>query len=110
MADGGEIESLQLPLAWVGLDELAAPFANVFIVQVNDEDIIFTAGLASPPAFGDDTTPEQRKEMLEQMGAVVARPVVRLALNRKRLDDLKAAVDGGIAIWERQHVRGDDDK
>jgi hypothetical protein len=94
---------------WVGLDELVAPFANVFMVQVVDEDIILAAGLATVPIFASDTTPEQRKAQLEEMGALTARPLVRLALNRRRLDDLKRAVDGGIALWEAQHAGGSDD-
>lgn len=95
-------EPLNLSVAWLGADDLPAMFANAFLFQVNDEDIFLTAGTVAPPVFPNETSPEERREALAASGHIIARPIVRLALNRVRLQDLKIAVDSALELLEMQ--------
>lgn len=73
-------ENLQrdVPVAWIGAEDLPLLFVNQFVTQLHEDTIFVTIGQMTPPALIG--TPEERVEQLEQIAYVPVKPAVRLAL------------------------------
>lgn len=76
----------EIPLSWVGLEDVPLFFANQFICQFNQDEFILTIGQMAPPALlGDE---EQRTRQLEQLDQIPVRPLARIAFTPSRLVEL----------------------
>lgn len=86
----------QLPVSWIGAEDLPVLFANTFVGQVEAEQGVFflTIGQIVPPALIG--TPEEKVEQLEQISYVPIKPVARLALTRERLKYLIAILQTNL--------------
>lgn len=86
----------QLPVSWIGAEDLPVLFANTFVGQVEAEQGVFflTIGQMVPPALIG--TPEEKVEQLEQISYVPIKPVARLALTRERLKYLIAILQTNL--------------
>ena len=86
----------EIPVTWIGAEELPVLFANTFVGQVEvQQDVFFlTIGQTLPPALIG--TPEERIEQLEQIAYVPVKPVARLALTRERLEYLVAILQTNL--------------
>jgi hypothetical protein len=84
--------SLELPVSWVGIDELPVLFANQFIVQAagRDEFIVTVGQLVGPALVG---SPEQQVEQAGEIAFVPVKPVARLNLTRTRMMELIAVLN-----------------
>jgi hypothetical protein len=77
---------IQLPLAWIGVDELPIILVNQFLGQFLEDEFILTFGtVAPPPLLGD---PEQRLEQAKQIEFLPVQAVTRFGLTRTRLEEL----------------------
>ncbi len=85
MADDGE--SITIPVSWVGIDDLPIQFANQFLVQFQQPGEFFlTVGqLTPPPLLGQ---PDEQLQQLQEWAFIPVKPVVRLGINRQRLEEL----------------------
>jgi hypothetical protein len=97
----------QIPLAWIGAEELPVLFVNQFVAQVDEGGEFFlTLGQTMPPALIG--TPEERAEQLEQIAYVPVKPVARLALTERGCRDLIANLQNVRESFEQlRRMRGD---
>ncbi len=81
-----ELSRRDIPVAWVGVEELPLLFADQFVVQTHEDTFILTIGQAVVPAFIG--TREQRAQQLAQTAYVQVKPIARLAINPAKFDRL----------------------
>ncbi len=97
MADD-DPDRIQVPVAWIGADEVPVLFANQFIAQIDRGEIFLTVGqLVPPPIMG--ATEEERREMAENVQFVPVKPVARIAFTPGRLSELISILE----ITKRNH-------
>ncbi len=85
---------VELPLAWVGLDEVPIQFANQFVIQFQPNEFVISIGQATPPAIVG--TPDQIAEQIAEVEFVPVRPIARIGLNRDRIVELLAALQANL--------------
>ncbi len=78
--------SRNVPLAWIGVEELPLLYSDQFIVQYHEGTFIMSIGQSVPPAFIG--TQEEREQQLEQITYVPVKPVARVAFTPAKLDAL----------------------
>jgi hypothetical protein len=91
MADGPQ--AIEVPGSWVGADELPLHFANAFVAVIGPNAIFVSFGSVVPPAVMGETE-EEREAYLRSIPYVAVKPIVRLALTPKGLDELIATLEG----------------
>jgi hypothetical protein len=91
MADGPQ--AIDVPGAWVGMDELPLHFANAFVALPGPNAIFLSFGSVVPPAVIGETQ-EEREAHLRSIPYVAVKPIVRLAIAPKGLDELIATLEG----------------
>lgn len=98
--------SIDVPLSWVGYDEVPITFANQFLVQFEpDESFILGVGQATAPAIIG--TPEQVAAQARQIEFVPVRPVARIAMTEPKLRELIAALEANLRNFEAAKERRD---
>lgn len=101
--------SRDIPLAWIGAEDLPVLFSNQFVGQVDPQDDAFflTLGQTLPPALLG--TPEERAEQLEQLAYVPVKPIARLTFTRRKLEELVAILQTNLDQHDqiRRMQRGD---
>ena len=100
MAD--EPEGVQVPVVWVGPEELPVLYVNSFVAQVDKEEVFLLAGQLVPPAVVG--TEEQRREQANNISFAPIRPVARLAMNPARLRELISILE--ITLTNYEHQKG----
>lgn len=91
--------SIDVPLAWIGAEELPVHLVNQFVCQFNQDEFILTIGQLVPPAL-IASSPEERLEQAEQIAYVPIKPLARLAFTRQRLVELVATLQANIAQYD----------
>jgi hypothetical protein len=81
-------DPLSLPVVFVGADDTPILYANQFVVQVEGNDIIVTAGQLAPPILLGNA--DEQREQARQISYVPIRVIARLAINRERAAQLVA--------------------
>jgi hypothetical protein len=99
MADAGEPIEIQVPSSWVGVEDLPITFANAFVGIVAPHEIFFNIGSFSPPAITGATS-EEREQQVRSVGFIPIKPLARLALTPKRLDELISALQNTRTNYE----------
>jgi hypothetical protein len=94
-------ESKQIPVVWVGTDEVPVYFVNQFVTQVDKGEVFVTFGQMVPPAILPGS-PDQIREQVERLEYVAVRPVARLAFTPARLLELIQALEITKAGHEKQ--------
>jgi hypothetical protein len=80
-------EQVQVPLSWVGIDELPVVFVNQMLGQLDDRgDVLLTLGQTTPPALVGD--PQEVYAQAQRLAYVPVKPVARVTLSRPRLFEL----------------------
>jgi hypothetical protein len=96
-----DTDGIQVPVVWVGLDELPVLFANQFVAQVERGEIFLTVGqLQPPPIVG--ATEEERREQVENIAYVPVKPVARIAMAPSRLRELISILQITMSNHEAQ--------
>lgn len=83
--DEGHYER-EIPLTWIGAEELPLLWVNRFVGQSLQDHMVLTIGQSVDPALIG--TPQERIAQLEQIAYVPIRPVARLAFSRARCEEL----------------------
>src|SRR4051812_33505351 len=80
-------QPLELPLSWVGVDEVPVLFANQFLIQsvAPNEFVVSVGQLVGPALIG---TPEQQAEQAQEISFVPVKPIARISLTRTRMVEL----------------------
>lgn len=91
----------EIPLTWIGAEDLPVLFVNKFVGQVEPEEHAFylTLGQALPPALIG--TPDERLEQLERIAYVPIKPIARLAFTKSKLEELVAVLQTNLDQYER---------
>lgn len=106
-----ENAQFEIPLTWIGAEDLPVLFVNQIVGQVDPEEHVFylTVGQALPPALIG--TPEERLRQLREIAYVPVRPIARLAFTRRKLEELIAVLRTNLDQYEqitRQMEGGDE--
>jgi hypothetical protein len=89
-------EGINIPVAWIGLDERPIELANQFLIQHEPNEFILTIGqLSPPPLIGSQ---EQQAEQVEALDFVPIRALCRVSMAPNRLRDLIAILQ---ETWKR---------
>lgn len=92
-----------VPLTWVGYDELPILFANQILIQHQPGEFILSFGQATaPPIVG---TPEEQVAQAEQIEFVPVRPLIRLGLTPARLREFVATLQ--VALDRQEQAERD---
>jgi len=90
----------EIPLTWIGADELPLLWVNRFVGQTLEDHLVLTIGQSVDPALIG--TPEDRIAQLEQIAYVPIRPVARLAFSRARCEELIGILNVVLEGYDRQ--------
>lgn len=101
----------EIPLVWIGAEDLPVLFVNQIVGQVEAEEHVFylTVGQALPPALIG--TQDERLRQLQGISYVSVKPIARLAFTRKKLEELVAVLQTNLDQYEqiiRQMEGGDE--
>jgi hypothetical protein len=104
MADLGD-DIIQIPIAWIGLDDQPVLMANQFIGQVEQDEIIISIGTqVSPPILG--STAEERREQLSRVAFIPVRPVARFSMTRRRVEELAHILRDTLDNYDKRYGVG----
>lgn len=99
-------QTLEIPLSWVGFDEVPIAYANQFIIQFQQEEgFVLGIGQATGPAAMGP--PEQIAEELSQVEFVPVRTLARVAFTEKKLRELIAALEANLHNFEQARAQWD---
>lgn len=97
----------QVPLVWVGVDDLPVQFVNQFVAVVQPNEVFLTIGTLTPPAIMGDSI-EERREQAESIQFVQVKPVARIAFTPERLQELIGILNQTLQNYEtQQRMMGD---
>ena len=99
-------QSLEVPLSWVGYDEVPIVYANQFLVQFTPEEgfVLGIGQATAPPMVG---TPEQVKAQAEQIEFIPVRVLARIAMTQPKLQELIATLEANARNFERAKAQFD---
>ncbi len=98
----GQPERIEVPIVWVGTDEVPVVLANNFFIQFvapDQDEFVLTVGTIVPPALLG--TPEQMAEQARQVSFVPVRAVARLGLTRQRVVELSQVLQTILDQYNR---------
>lgn len=98
--------SINIPITWIGVEELPIFLVNQFVCQFNQDEFILTFGQMSPPALLG--TLEERQEQAEQIAYVPVKPLARLGFSETRMRELIAVLEVNLRNYEehQRQIRG----
>lgn len=98
-------DAVELPVLWIGLDDLPVLMANQFIGQVLQDEIVLSFGsMVPPPVVG--ATVKERREQIDRLTYVQIRPVVRISVTRRRLEELQTMIRDTLNNYDNRYGRG----
>jgi len=89
----------QVPLSWVGYDEVPIVYANQFLVQHQDGQFVVAFGQFTLPALLG--SPEELEEQLSEIEFVPVRPLNRFVLPEGKMRELIAVLEASLSKAER---------
>jgi hypothetical protein len=95
-----EPQRVEVPVVWVGADEVPVYFANQFVAQVDRGECFLTIGQMLPPVLVG--TLDERREQAENLQYVTIRPVARIAFTPDRLRELISILELTAQNYEQQ--------
>jgi hypothetical protein len=100
----GQPEPIEIPIVWVGVEDAQVLFANQFLGQVEQEEIVLTFGQITPPVLLG--SPEQRIQQAGRLGFVPVKTVARFGMTRARLEELIGVLQTTARNFDAQHGGG----
>jgi hypothetical protein len=92
---------IQVPVVWVGVDDLPVHYVNQFVGTVSPNEAFLTLGSLVPPAIMG-ATDEDRLAQARSIDFVQIRPVVRVAVTEQGLRDLIGVLNETLSNYEKQ--------
>lgn len=95
--EGHEPEGIEVPVAWIGPEDVPIHTANAFVSQFDTtlDLLILTVGQVTPPAILGSTV-EERKEQAQNVAFVPIKPIVRLGLTPARAREVIATLQANL--------------
>lgn len=107
MSEPSAPDSLPVPVLWLGIDEQPVIMANQFLGQVQQDEIILSFGtLVQPPIVG--ATLEERREQILRISYVPVRPLARMTLTRRRVEELQTMLRDTLEIFDNRYGSGEE--
>ncbi len=94
----------QIPLVWVGIEDVPILFANQFVSQFQETEFLLTIGQVAPPLILEPMT----DEALARMGPVPVRPIARFAITPAAFEQLVDVLQRNLE-HRRQIFEGEGD-
>jgi len=95
-------DNRDIPLAWVGYDEVPIVYANQFIVQNQPEgSFLLGVGQVSPPPLSGSSEAEMIAQ-LESIEFIPIRPLLRAALTETTMRELAAVLEASLRKAEQR--------
>ncbi len=105
--DEGNVQR-NVPVAWIGAEDLSILFVNQFVGQVHEDTFFLTVGQMTPPALIG--TLQERADQLEEIAYVPVKPIARLALTRADVQQLVSTLNANLDQHEElRRQRGDEE-
>lgn len=101
MGDPPEEGAFALPVLWRGLDEEPILYANQFVVQHEQDELLVTIGQFQPPILLGDAN--ERVEQAKRLGYVPVYAVARFAFTRTRLGELVDILNQHLQKYDDAH-------
>jgi hypothetical protein len=100
--EGSQPEGVEVPLAWLGPEDVPILYANAIVAQFEQslDAFILTIGQMTPPALVG-RTPDEIREQLEQLTFVPVKPVARFALSLSKMREVVATLQANLDQYER---------
>lgn len=98
-----EPEGIQVPVVWLGVEEVPILFANAFVSQIDAQtldSLVLTVGQMTQPAISG-ATEQERRQQVENVAYVPIKPVVRLGLTEARAKELIATLGANLDHLEQ---------
>jgi hypothetical protein len=95
-----KLEFIDVPIVWVGVEDIPIQYVNQAIGQVGrgGEFFLSLGQLTPPPLVG---TPEQQAEQAQQISYVPIKPVARLGLTRLGVEELIGVLQQTLQNYDR---------
>ena len=94
---------IQVPLTWVGADEVPIQFVNQVLGQLDDAgDLILSFGQATPPAIMGNH--EAQRQQAQRIAYVPVRPIARFSMSRARLNQVMKTLQDLAAIHDAHNA------
>ncbi len=87
--------SVDIPVAWVGVDETPIALANQFIIQHDPGEFTLTVGQMSPPLILGSTN-EERLAQAKSIEYLPIRTLARLSMSPQRVRELIAVLQTNL--------------
>ena len=102
-----EPESVEVPMAWTGVEALDVLTANEFLITVDPENdmMYLTVGVVTPPPITG--TPDEIRQQLHDLNYVPVRTLARFALSRLRAERLGEALRESLSRYDQARERED---
>lgn len=99
-------EGIQIPVTWIGLDDVPVHYANQFVCQFQPDEFILSIGNLTPPMLLGP--PDEQQKQLQQLAYVPIRPIARIAMTPSRLRELIQVLQQNLQQYESfQDTHGD---
>jgi hypothetical protein len=99
-----EAEELTIPLSFVGAEDVPVLYANQFVVQFMQDGFILTVGQLTPPILLG--TGEEKREKAKQLSLVPVKVVARLAIDRRRVEELVNLLRTQLERFDEEKRKG----
>jgi hypothetical protein len=103
--DSTTSDYVEVPMLWVGVDEMSVLTSNQLIGQIDQDGIYLTFGMATPPLIMAPT-PEEMRAQVERVGYVPVKPIARIAVSRRHLGELIKVLKQTAENFDRQAELG----
>jgi hypothetical protein len=100
-----ELQEIEVPLVWLGLEDMPIFTANQFLGQVQDDEFFIAIGQATPPPITGRTADERRAQA-KAITAVPAKTLCRLGMTRHRVEELIRVLTNTLEIHDKQKAPG----
>lgn len=97
----GEPEDVAVPLVWVGLDDLPVLASNQLVTQADADGVHLVFGYVTAPVILGDS--QRQQELMRQVEFVAVRPLVRLAVSRRRLGEFIEVLQTTAENYDKLH-------
>src|SRR5689334_21952862 len=96
--DDSHPDEIELPVVWLGVEDVPILFANAFVSQLDPQNLdsmTLTVGQVTFPAIAAPT-PEERREQAESVTYVPIKPIARIGLTMARAQELVATLQANL--------------
>jgi hypothetical protein len=85
-------QAIEIAASWIGVEDLPVHFANAFAGLVGPNAVFVNIGSMVPPSIAG-ATQEEREAQARSIAYVPIKPIARIALAPKALDELITSLE-----------------